>query len=173
MIRFHCDCGRTITAKPSLAGKRVKCPACDQPVVVPSGANVEEEEEGQEGSGDESQQPQIDGRTIALISYITLPGWIVAFILFKNCEEDRSLAAFHLRQTLGLNGIGILLPVLASVLFASVPAARGVGGGVLSLVSLVMLVYWIYGIVSAARGEQECLIASLGDFLDGLFLWID
>ena len=36
-IGFSCSCGRKINAKDEHAGKRVKCPGCQQPVTVPAG----------------------------------------------------------------------------------------------------------------------------------------
>ena len=41
-----------------------------------------------------------EGRTIAIISYLTLFGVIIAF--FMNNEKKNRFAAFHLRQALGL-----------------------------------------------------------------------
>jgi hypothetical protein len=35
-ISFSCACGRKINAKDEHAGKRVKCPGCQQPITVPS-----------------------------------------------------------------------------------------------------------------------------------------
>lgn len=37
-IAFNCSCGRKINAKDEHAGKRVKCPGCQQPITVPSAA---------------------------------------------------------------------------------------------------------------------------------------
>jgi hypothetical protein len=34
-IPVTCDCGRKLRAKPELAGRRVKCPACGGALVVP------------------------------------------------------------------------------------------------------------------------------------------
>ena len=39
-IAFSCSCGRKINAKDEHAGKRVKCPGCQQPVTVPSAGAV-------------------------------------------------------------------------------------------------------------------------------------
>lgn len=38
MIRLMCGCGKTLTAKPELAGKRVKCPKCAGVLTVPAPA---------------------------------------------------------------------------------------------------------------------------------------
>ena len=43
-------------------------------------------------------QMQMDGKMIAIISYFTLVGWIVAFVLHQQSSPKSSLAAFHLRQ---------------------------------------------------------------------------
>ncbi len=38
MITFVCKCGKSLRVKDELAGKRARCPACSQVVVVPQGA---------------------------------------------------------------------------------------------------------------------------------------
>ena len=228
-IDVVCQCGKSLRAKPALVGKQVKCPACGQPLVVQAPVQgVEErqlddliagdisgddplgldlglelgtdqtfddvfgdelpqatatiaplpvsrvpEQSVDEKQSHEKKQLQIDGTMIAVISYLTLPGWIVAFVLHTKSDEKTSLGAFHLRQSAGLLCLGILLSTVMSVLFAFVPFARGFGGVVISLVSLATTVHWIYGLVSAARGEEDYLISSLGDAFDGLFPWIN
>ena len=41
-----------------------------------------------------------EGRTIAIISYLTIFGVVIAF--FMNNDKKNSFAAFHIRQSLGL-----------------------------------------------------------------------
>src|SRR5262249_51799963 len=36
-IQFACACGRSLQTKPENAGKRTKCPACGQLLVIPGG----------------------------------------------------------------------------------------------------------------------------------------
>src|SRR5438270_910981 len=36
-IKVQCTCGKAFAAKDELAGKTVKCPACQQPLKIPSG----------------------------------------------------------------------------------------------------------------------------------------
>ena len=38
----------------------------------------------------------IDGKTIAIISYLTWIGWIIAFVLYNSNKSK--LAAYHLRK---------------------------------------------------------------------------
>src|SRR5579883_2809052 len=35
MVRFSCSCGKQMQAKAEYAGKSVRCPGCQSPVVVP------------------------------------------------------------------------------------------------------------------------------------------
>jgi len=35
-IRFKCACGKALVARDEQAGKRTKCPACQQPIVIPA-----------------------------------------------------------------------------------------------------------------------------------------
>jgi len=37
-ITFKCQCGKVLRAREELAGKRVKCPGCHQPVTIPAAA---------------------------------------------------------------------------------------------------------------------------------------
>ena len=41
-IKVSCTCGKTISAKDEFAGRRVKCPACKEPLRIPK-PKVEEE----------------------------------------------------------------------------------------------------------------------------------
>lgn len=36
-IKLACSCGRQLTLKPTLAGKKIRCPSCDEVLSVPSG----------------------------------------------------------------------------------------------------------------------------------------
>ena len=55
----------------------------------------------------------MDAKTIAWVSYLTIIGWIIAFVSYGNLNPKTSLATFHLRQSLGL----ILLGVACSIIF--------------------------------------------------------
>lgn len=35
-IQVTCQCGKSFNAKPELAGRRVKCPACGSPLQIPA-----------------------------------------------------------------------------------------------------------------------------------------
>ena len=92
----------------------------------------------------------MDAKTIAWVSYLTLIGWIIAFVSYGNMNPKNSLATFHLRQSFGL----ILLGIASSLVF------RMLGGlsviGILSpIVWILLIVLWILGILAATNGEEK------------------
>lgn len=81
----------------------------------------------------------MDRKTLAILAYITLIGWIAALVLDK--EKD-SLVRFHLRQALGLILLGFIcavIPFLNLILW------------------VVPFVLWIMGLISAIKGEEKPL----------------
>ncbi len=52
----------------------------------------------------------MNGKTIAIVSYITIIGWVIALVL--NSSEKSSFASFHIRQALGLNLLWMVLSII-------------------------------------------------------------
>lgn len=52
----------------------------------------------------------MNGKTIAIVSYITIIGWVIALVL--NSSEKNSFASFHIRQALGLNLLWMVLSII-------------------------------------------------------------
>ncbi|MBU0500825.1 MAG: hypothetical protein KJ558_05700 [Gammaproteobacteria bacterium] len=96
----------------------------------------------------------IDGRTIAIIAYLTLIGWIIALVL--HLGNQSSLGAFHLRQMLGL--------MLTALVLSIIPVVGW-------MLSLALLVFWVLGLVSAIQGEQKPL-PLIGDLYQQAFRMI-
>jgi uncharacterized membrane protein len=89
-------------------------------------------------------------KTVAIIAYITLIGWIVAFIMNNNNKTE--FASFHIRQSLGIILTAISLALLNSV----------VGIPILAwIIQIALLVFWILGFISAIQGEKK-LVPLLG-----------
>ena len=86
-------------------------------------------------------------KTISIISYITIIGWIIAFLVYNNETEKSSLAKFHLKQSLGLGILGLLSEVLSNL----VPSLD-LG---LTILSVGLLILWIIGIVNAVNEEEK------------------
>ncbi len=93
-----------------------------------------------------------DGKTIAIISYLTIIGLIIAFVL--NNEKKNSFASYHIRQSLGISLTGLALSVINVI---------PILGWIVSLVGMILLfVMWIQGFL-AALGGQEKPVFLLGD----------
>ena len=98
-----------------------------------------------------------EGKTLALVAYLTLIGTLVAF--FMNQEKRNSFTSFHIRQGLGLGLLYITI------------------GYVIGYFDSWMITYafWIffsvlflYGIFGAVSGKPN-KIPILGDFFQNIF----
>ena len=87
-----------------------------------------------------------NSRTVAVVSYITWIGWIIAFII-----RDRSdtFALHHLNQALVIN-----LLKIAGGLCAAVP---GIGHSVSAVVGIAAFVFIVMGIYRAANYRTDPL----------------
>lgn len=110
-----------------------------------------------------TQNPPADnGKTAAIVGYITLIGWLIAyFAMYK--DNKTSLAGYHLRQSLLLMLTGIALGILNAVLMF-VPGVYYV----IMCLQLVLFVFWILGLI-AAINEQEKPIPVIGSMAQSMF----
>lgn len=100
------------------------------------------------------QTQEMDGKTIAVISYITIIGWVIAYIQFgKNKSE---LAAFHIRQSLFLMLCAFGMSII-QMLFAFTPYLGRLISLSFSLLMLGFLVLWVIALINAISGEQKPL----------------
>lgn len=86
----------------------------------------------------------MEAKIVAIISYLGLPGWIIALILNQNKQE---LASFHIRQSIGIMLFGL---VCAAVMI--IPILGWIAGFVGYLATFV---FWIMGLVSAIKGDKK------------------
>jgi uncharacterized membrane protein len=92
----------------------------------------------------------MSGKTIAIIAYITIVGWVVALIL--NSNERSSFAAFHIRQMLGIIIMFMLTPIPI------------IGWAI----SVFAVVCWVIGIVGAVS-ERETPVPFAGEHFQKWF----
>lgn len=78
-----------------------------------------------------------EDKTVAILSYITLIGFIAAIVI--NSNKKTQLGAFHLRQTLGIFicTLPIIIPFLGWIW------------------AVFVFVMWIMGLLSAIKGEMK------------------
>lgn len=97
-----------------------------------------------------------EGKTMAIISYITFIGTIIAYVM--NNDKKNTFASFHIRQMIGLTIISL---INSFVIGRFSMAASGV-------ISFILLVLWIIGFIGAIQG-QEKRIPVLGDMFQDWF----
>ncbi len=88
-----------------------------------------------------------EDRTVAIVSYLTLIGFIVAIIIHGN--KKTALGAYHLRQALGLMVTAVAFSI-ASMIIGAIPV---IGLFAIPLGWLALFVLWIMALVAAASGE--------------------
>ncbi len=83
-----------------------------------------------------------NGKTVAIIAYITLIGWIIALIM--NNGNKTALGSYHVRQSLGIMCVGVILVIISWI----------IGIWIFSIiVNLAIFVFWVLGLISAVQGE--------------------
>ena len=85
-----------------------------------------------------------DAKIISIVAYMTLIGWLVAYVL-NNPKTDQ--ASFHLRQALGVN-----LLFLASGICFIIPIIGWIAGFLGYLLGAIL---WILGLIYAIQEEQS------------------
>lgn len=85
-----------------------------------------------------------NGKTVAIIAYLTVIGWIIALIM--NNSNKTVFASYHIRQALGIMCVGVLLNILVS--FLGIPLLSWIGWA-------AVIVLWLLGILSAIQGEMK------------------
>ncbi|MEZ4802692.1 MAG: hypothetical protein R2797_07935 [Gelidibacter sp.] len=104
-----------------------------------------------------NEQTIEEGKTLAIVSYLTLIGTLIAF--FMNQEKKNPFTAFHTRQALGLWLTQMVLGFVVSGFDSwNITFALWIG--------IAVLIF--YGIFSAIAGKAQP-IPFLGDFFQRLF----
>jgi uncharacterized membrane protein len=91
----------------------------------------------------------MDGKTIAIISYFTWIGWIIAFVMFNSNKSQ--LAAYHIRQSLALMILGIIVYII-QIMLIFIPF---LGWAIAALLWIGLVVLWVLGLVAAINGEEK------------------
>jgi len=113
----------------------------------------------------EVQQDQ--GKTVAILSYITLIGLIIALVLHNDDKNKSELGAFHLRQAIGLFTTSIALS-MAQFVFVIIPFLGWIINAASILCMIALFVFWILGFISAINQEKK-EVPFVGAYYQNLF----
>ena len=95
----------------------------------------------------------MDAKTIAWVSYITIIGWVIAYVNHSNALVKSPVATFHLRQSFGLMVIYFGVWIVSMILMFAIPFL----GMLFWLVYIALFVLWLIGLINAVNGEIKPL----------------
>jgi uncharacterized membrane protein len=90
-----------------------------------------------------TQEDITKGKTLAIVSYFTFIGLIIAII--QNLTPKNPFTAFHCKQMLGL----ILMLIFSNVTEKYVNSWLG------TIFWLITFAFWIFGLINAVKGETK------------------
>jgi len=96
-----------------------------------------------------------DAKVVALLSYITLIGWIVAVVM-NGSEKKSDLGTYHIRQSLGLMITVLAISILQGILVFIPFIGWGIAL-VLNFGYLGVMVFWVLGLIAAINAEMKPL----------------
>lgn len=96
------------------------------------------------------------GKTVAIISYITIIGFIIALVLNNDKQNKSDLGVFHLRQALGIYLTGIVLSI-AQGIFLFIPFLGWLINLAITLSLIALFVFWILGLIAAINAEKKAI----------------
>ncbi|MCS4304963.1 MULTISPECIES: DUF4870 domain-containing protein [unclassified Chryseobacterium] len=105
----------------------------------------------------------MDNKTLSIVSYITIIGWLISFVLGK--EKPDSFLKYHLKQSLGAAILSLILPVILGILISVTHL------GILGVIGLLPLVLMIIGAINAAN-EVEKPLPLIGKMVEDKFSFI-
>jgi len=105
----------------------------------------------------------MNNKTLAVVAYITLIGWLIAY--FSGKEKADDFLRYHLRQGLGIFVFGIFLSIILNILMMLT--------GIYSLgyIGLINIVLMIIGAINASNGVMKPL-PIIGTFFENKFKFI-
>ncbi|WP_448565292.1 DUF4870 domain-containing protein [Thalassotalea ganghwensis] len=91
--------------------------------------------------------PQYDmAKVVAILSYVTVVGWLVAIFLYGRHHSP--FARFHLKQSLGL--------IVTAAALSFIPLIGW-------LINFILALYWLFALCCAIRGQQY-LVPIVGQY---------
>jgi uncharacterized membrane protein len=92
-----------------------------------------------------------EDKTAAILSYLTLLGFIVAIVL--NNSKKTKIGIFHLRQVLGFF-LTLIAVAVCQIVLVFIPI---LGWLAIFLLWCSMLVLWVIGLIGAIRGQMTLM----------------
>ena len=117
-----------------------------------------------------------NGKTAGIISYLTIVGWLIAFLAMHK-DNKTELGSYQLRQTLLFHIVSIIISwvlawIFGAILFSSATTGAVAGLSLISTLNWVvrigLFVLWLIGFLGAINGEKKP-IPFIGDKAQTMF----
>ncbi len=92
--------------------------------------------------------PVAEERTVAIVAYLSLVGFIIAIILHGSNKTQ--LGAYHLRQAMGIYLTGVVGWICVMILMFVL-----IGAFLAPVLWIGLVVMWIMGLIAAVNGQQK------------------
>ncbi|MVO08457.1 DUF4870 domain-containing protein [Flavobacterium sp. TP390] len=96
----------------------------------------------------------MDKKTLSIVSYITIIGWLIAYLIYQGKPDKSSLERYHLKQSLGIGVLGVLNFVVEAILTTLISYSLGI---IFTITGILIFILWIIGIINAANAEEKPL----------------
>lgn len=110
----------------------------------------------------------MSNKAIGIVAYITIIGWIIAFVIHKGNDEKSPMAGYHIEQSFGLILVAIALIIIGNILVA----IAGILSLLMMLVNIGLIVLWVFGLINAINEKREP-IPLIGKYFEGKFAFIN
>lgn len=107
----------------------------------------------------------MNNKTLAIISYLTIIGWLIAYFVGKD-QADR-LLKYHLKQALALAVVSIIFSVALNIIATIFPFLFFLG-----YLSLALWILLIIGIINANK-EVENSLPIIGKWAENQFSFLN
>ncbi|BAV06135.1 hypothetical protein FLA_2150 [Filimonas lacunae] len=101
---------------------------------------------------------------MAIVAYITLIGWIISYVNYRQSNEKSAFVQYHLTQSLGVMILSIILSVASGILVGILPSLATL----FYIVSLLPLVLMLMGIITASNNAERP-VPLIGKMVEGKF----
>jgi uncharacterized membrane protein len=104
----------------------------------------------------------MDKKTLSIVGYISIIGWLIAYFSFKDKTDKSSLEKFHLKQGLGLGVLGVANFIIEAIVVSIVPSLYII----FTITGIAIFILWVMGIINASKEEEKPVPLIGGMFVD-------
>ncbi|TDQ77303.1 DUF4870 domain-containing protein [Sphingobacterium yanglingense] len=108
----------------------------------------------------------MSNKTLSILSYVTIIGWIIAYVKSKDIQPKSDLVSYHLRQGLGFFILSLVVNVALSIIVTIIPTLA-----FLNYVGILLFILWVFGIINAVN-EQKKPIPVIGAAFENKFAFL-